>query len=205
MGVSKSKPIDELKSNIESRKFPVRRLKMAQDGTKLIPLTQGQFAIVDAEDYDRLSQHRWYAQKQHGYFYATRMTSRKGARRTLRMHREILQAAKGTMCDHIDHNGLNNCKSNLRLCTSSQNQQNQKARRTSSAYKGVCRRKDCNRWAAQIGFQCKRIHIGLFDDQMEAALAYDRKASELFDEFACLNFQQLIEFRKWLKKLIWAA
>lgn len=177
----------------------------AQPTAKLIPLTQGEFAIVDAEDYDRLSQYKWLTKRNCSWVYAARVTSRKVGpqQRTIWMHREILNAPKGMMCDHKDHNGLNNCKSNLRLCTSSQNQQNQKARRTSSAYKGVSRRKNRNRWTAQICFRYARIYLGCFDNQMDAAIAYDRKAAELFGEFACLNFPQLVEFRKWLKKLIW--
>lgn len=174
--------------------------------TKLIPLTQGKFAIVDAEDYDQFSQDKWFAKRRRGWVYAARTTSRSTPqRRTVWMHREIINASKGMMCDHKDHNGLNNSKSNLRLCTNSQNQQNQKPRTTgTSKYKGVNWHKN-NKWQARIGFNGRRIYLGLFDNQIDAAVAYDRKAVELFGEFACLNFPQLIEFRKRLKKLIWAA
>jgi len=122
------------------------------------------------------------------------------------MHRVIMRAPKGVMCDHRNHNGLDNRKSNLRLCTSAQNQYNKKPKKDcASKYKGVVRRKDCKKWRAKIGFKGKRIHLGYFDDEMDAAMAYDDKAIELFGEFAYLNFPERIELRNWIRKIIWAA
>jgi hypothetical protein len=177
-------------------------IKNEEEGFGLIPLTQGKFAIVDAEDYDRLSKYKWCAAKDGETFYAQRGSN--GT--TILMHREIMHAPKGMICDHIDHNGLYNRKSNLRLCTNAQNQYNKRPKKDcASRYKGVILRRDCKRWRAQIGYNRKRIHLGDFDDQMEAAMAYDDKAVELFGEFAWLNFPDMIEFRKWLIKIIWAA
>ena len=169
--------------------------------SKLIPLTQGKFAIVDAEDYDWLSRYKWQAEKDGNYFYARR---RLGKSR-VRMHRQILEPPSSMICDHKNHNGLDNRRSNLRVCTVAQNQQNRQGGYGSSRYKGVGWHKLTDKWQAYIRFDGKQIHLGLFNGQMEAALAYDRKAEQLFGEFACLNFPQLIEFRKRLKKLIWAA
>jgi len=122
------------------------------------------------------------------------------------MHRVIMRAPKGVMCDHRNYNGLDNRKSNLRLCTSAQNQYNKRPKKgCASRYKGVVLRKDCKRWRARIGFKRKRIHIGDFDDQMDAAMAYDDKAVELFGEFAYLNFPERMELKNWIKKLIWAT
>jgi len=92
------------------------------NGARFIPLTQGRFAIVDPDDYDWLNQYKWYAAKCRTTFYAYRSKTRT----TVNMHREIMCAPKGMICDHKNHNGLDNRKSNLRLCT---NRQNQKARR----------------------------------------------------------------------------
>ncbi len=112
---------------------------------RLIPLTQGKFAIVSAEDYDRLAQHKWCAVKGRDTFYAKRVS--KG--RVVSMHREIMRAPKGVVCDHKNHDGLDNRKSNLRLCTSAQNQYNKMAKKgCSSRYKGVVRRGAYKRWRA---------------------------------------------------------
>ena len=105
------------------------------------------------------------------------------------MHRAILNAPKGLLVDHIDGNGLNNRKSNLRLCTFAQNAHNSRPRRNSSSrYKGVCWHKLKKKWTVSIYKGGKRTYLGYYDDEIEAALAYDRKAEELFGEFAYLNF-----------------
>ena len=160
-------------------------IKNEAEGYGLIPLTQGKLAIVDAEDYDWLIQYNWCACKCRNTFYATRM----GGGRTIRMHREIMHAPKGVMCDHINHNGFDNRKSNLRLCTNAQNSYNQQARSScTSKYKGVHWNKPNNKWVARIAFKQKRMHIGCFDNEIKAAMAYDKKAKELFGEFAYPNF-----------------
>jgi len=101
------------------------------------------------------------------------------------MHRAIMRAPKSMMCDHKNHNGLDNRKSDLRLCTSAQNQYNKRPKKgCKSRYKGVVLRSDCKRWRAKIGSKGKRIDIGDFDNQMEVAMAYDDKAIELFGKFA---------------------
>ncbi|MHC4596729.1 MAG: HNH endonuclease [Planctomycetota bacterium] len=181
-----------------------RNSSVAENGEdfRLIPLTQGQFAIVDAEDYDRLAQHKWCAAKGRDTFYA----HRGNGGTTVSMHRVIMRAPKDMMCDHRNHNGLNNRKSNLRLCTSAQNQYNKRPKKGStSIYKGVLLRSDCKRWRAKIGFKGKRIHLGDFANEIQAAMAYDDKAIELFGEFAWLNFPERIDLRNWIRKIVWAA
>lgn len=175
----------------------------ARQDTKLIPLAQGKFTIVDAEDYDWLSQHKWYAHEERGRFYARR---RRKDSTIVAMHREIMHPPKGLMCDHKDHNGLHNRKSNLPLCGKAENQYNRQQRTgCSSRYKGVDWHRGTNKWRAGIRLNQKFIHLGLFDNETDAAIAYDDKAVKLFGKFACVNFPRLIEFRKWLKKLIWTA
>ncbi len=172
------------------------------DDVRFIPLTQGKFAVVDAEDYDRLAKYKWSTSREQHLFYACRCNNYK---RVL-MHREILNATKEKVVDHIDGNGLNNRRNNLRLCTKAQNNLNSRPRRSStSKYKGVCYDRKLNKWLSQIIWRGERTYLGRFKDETEAAIAYDRKAEQLFGEFAYLNFPQLAEFRKWARKIIFAA
>ncbi len=150
---------------------------------KLIALTQGQFAQVDDEDYEKLNLYKWYAHKDYNTFYAMR----KDKKKSVYMHCEILNS-KGI--DHTDGNGLNNQKSNLRICTIAQNGYNQRKQSDcSSKYKGVYWNKRLNKWQTQITFNGKRMYLGLFIDETEAGKAYDVKAIELFGAFAGLNFK----------------
>ncbi len=165
-----------------------------ESNAKLIPLTQGRVAIVDAADYQQLNEHKWYALKDSGRFYARRTENG----RAIEMHRQILNAPEGLLCDHKNHNGLDNRRANLRLCTPSQNSQNQLPRAGgSSIYKGVSR--ENNRWRADIQLNGRHIFIGYFDDQLDAAIAYDDMAIELFGEFACLNLDFHPEIKSWLQ------
>ena len=108
------------------------------------------------------------------------------------MHRQILEAPKGVWVDHIDGNGLNNRKSNLRLCSATENACNRRpVPNCHSRYKGVSWHKRQKKWAVRIAKRGKGIHLGSFDDEIEAAVAYDRKAEVLFGEFAYLNFPDL--------------
>ena len=159
------------------------------DGGKLIPLTQGKFAIVDAEDYPRLARYNWHCHRSRNICYAFRREG--GTGRSVGMHRQILEAPKGVWVDHIDGNGLNNRKSNLRLCSATENACNRRpVPNRHSRYKGVSWHKRQKKWAVRIAKRGKGIHLGSFDDEMEAAVAYDRKAEVLFGEFAYLNFPE---------------
>ena len=166
--------------------------------TKLIALSQGKFAIVDADDYEQLAQFKWYALKdsKNDTFYAYRQEKRKG----ILMHRQILSAPAEMLCDHINHNGLDNRRANIRLCTNAQNQHNQRPHTgCSSCYKGVCWNQNKTKWQAYIRLNNRKYHLGCFDYEIDAALAYDDKAVELFGEFACLNFTHRPEMKQWLE------
>ena len=116
------------------------------------------------------------------------------------MHRIILDAPEGMYCDHKNHNGLDNRRCNLRLCTNAQNQYNRRLQTgCSSVYKGVCWNKEKKRWQAEIQFEGKAIHIGYYDYQIDAAIAYDDRALELFGEFAYLNCQARPEVKQWIE------
>ena len=163
---------------------------------KSISLTQGKFALVDDEDFEWLNQWKWQAQKDDNTFYATRLTSSGGRKRIL-MHRAILglAGANKMLCDHKDHDGLNNTRQNLRVCTPSQNQANRRTtnKNWTSIYIGVSRKitkvmkYTYNYWYAQITKNGKKINIGIFKTEREAALAYNKKSLELNGEFATLN------------------
>jgi len=157
---------------------------------RAIPLTQGKEVIVDKELFDELNQCKWYYHKG----YAARTERIGGKRITLYMHRFIMRPPKGFVVDHIDGNKLKNTRDNLRICTRAQNNMNMRntlSRKSSelrSKYKGVYKSKGERKWSAQIRKNGRQIHIGYFWDEVEAALAYDEKARELFGEFASPNF-----------------
>ncbi len=160
-----------------------------------IPLTQGYFALVDADDYEKLSQYKWHVNRKGDMLYACR--SEKGKK--IKMHRQILNAPPGMYCDHINHNGLDNRKANLRLCTPQQNSFNQRpSHNSTSKYKGVYWNSEARKWHAEIRHNGRLIHIGYYDYEQDAAIAYDDYAIELFGEFAWLNHQNRPEIKLWL-------
>lgn len=156
-----------------------------------IPLTQGKYAIVDSEDFERLHKHKWCANKAKKTCYADR-TVRVGRnkRKHVLMHREILDPPDHLYVDHINHNGLDNRKANLRTATHRQNCYNRVhfKKNPSSRYKGVCFNRATEKWDVQIRRYGKCTHLGCFDDEVEAAKAYDKAAKEHQGEFAALNF-----------------
>ena len=161
---------------------------------RYIPLTKGKVAIVDAADYEWLSRYKWHVEEPGpGRFYASRATPGRGR---IGMHRAIMNPPKGMVVDHIDCNGLNNRRSNLRICTHAQNCANRRPLPgAASPYKGVWTRGN-GKFTAQVGYRGKIIWLGTFDDEIEAAKAYDRKAYELHGEFAYLNFPDEIERKR---------
>lgn len=157
--------------------------------TQLIPLTQGRYTLVDAEQFVRLNIFKWRFQpKNPGDLngYAVREDKRK----KIYMHRLIINCPPGLVTDHIDGNGLNNTLANLRRACYQQNSMNKYNPRGTSKYKGVHKIKGSNRWRSQIRINKNVIEIGCFKYEIEAAKAYDKKAFELFCEFARLNFPE---------------
>lgn len=161
---------------------------------KQIQLTNGFIALVDDEDFEYLNQWKWRAMKGRTTHYAVRGTnSRKGVGyKSILMHRVIMKVRDTKIfIDHKDHNGLNNQKANLRACTASQNGANRMPRpNSSSKYLGVLYYKPRQNWLARIRKDHKTTFIGYFKNEVEAAIAYNRKAIELHGEFAKLNVIQ---------------
>ena len=158
---------------------------------KFVQITQNKFAIVDDEDFERINQYKWHATKAGNTYYASHSTWNSSRKRksAIFMHRIILRAPKGMCVDHINGNGLDNRKINLRLCTAQQNSQYRPHHNLgSSQYHGVHWHKKKKRWQSLIETKGKCTFIGLFKTEEGAALAYDKKAKELFGEFATQNF-----------------
>ena len=151
---------------------------------KLVPLTKEKFAIVDEEDFERITRYKWLFDRG----YARRRFERNGIQHCMHMHREILQAPEGFEVDHINGNCLDNRKTNLRIVTHRRNMHNMASHKDSSSkFRGVYWNKKEQKWAAQICLDGKRRHIGLFVSEFEAAKAYNREAIRLFGEYARLN------------------
>ena len=158
-----------------------------------IELTQGKVAIIDEADWPLVNGFRWYAVKDRNVWYAQANTSRKeGPRRTVRMHRLLLGLTdRRIYTDHINGNGLDNSRSNLRVCFSSENQRNRGAQvNNTSGYKGVSRRAYRGDWQAQIWAKGKNRHLGYFKTPEEAHQAYCRAALEMHGEFANVGDRQ---------------
>ncbi len=155
---------------------------------KQIPLTQGKFAIVDDEDFERISQLKWHAHRRRNTYYAKKHITENGRYVHLPMQNAVMDVPRSVLVDHKDRNGLNNTRNNLRICTKAQNQRNQGRRcDNTSGFKGV--RRHGEKWQAQIALNGVQKHLGNFNTPEEAAHAYDKAARELHGEFAYLNFK----------------
>jgi len=158
-----------------------------------IPLGHGLYALVDAADYEWLSQWNWSIR---GNGYATR--TEKG--KTVLMHRQIMQAPKGKIVDHIDGNPHNSYRSNLRICSRAENLLNTGKRAgATSPFKGVWLNRSTGRWYAAIRCRGQRIWLGAYVDEVEAARAYDLKAVDRFGVFARPNFPEDWPVERWQK------
>lgn len=153
------------------------------DGTKAlkINLTKGKFAIIDEEDFEKVNQYKWHTVI-HDY------AARKENKKSILMHRFILNVPINKEIDHINRNGLDNRKVNLRICSHIENSWNtDKKKNNKSGYKGVFFIKRLNLWIARISINQKSITLGYFKTKDEAAKMYNNYAKKYFGEFAYLN------------------
>ena len=166
-----------------------------------VPLTKGLFALVDSADLDLVAGFSWHAKSkrsQPGRYYAqTTERTPTGKPVTFTLHRLLLDAKPGEVVDHLNGDGLDNRRANLRLCTSRENSSNVvfSKRQKLGGFKGVTWNKAANKWQAsccsgEIKSNGKRrqVYLGVFTDPAEAARAYDRAALAAFGPFAALNF-----------------
>jgi hypothetical protein len=172
---------------------------------KEIPLTQGYIALVDDSDFDYLNQFKWSAvcdTRKDGtvrtvYAYRNSPKHSGSPHHMIAMHRELMGVTDPkTHVDHEDHWGINNQRCNLRVCSGTQNNGNQRKQSAkTSKFKGVhwvsdTSRKRNKRWRAQLKIMSRCVHLGTFLTQEEAARAYDAAAITYFGEFALTNFSQ---------------
>lgn len=171
----KKRSLNKLKKSYENLTQP--------EDYKLIPLTKGKFAKVDNDVFNALKDKNWYCD---AYGYAKNDNHGQ-------MHRLVMNCPKNKYVDHINGDKSDNRISNLRICTIAENNYNKKPYNKTSKYKGVSWAKDRNKWKSTIKKDGKQILIGSFDSEIEAAIAYNSKATEMFGEFAFINDMSNIE------------
>lgn len=146
-------------------------------------------ALVDDDDYERVSQFKWYAHRGWNTYYAARRLSKEEGEKCVLLHRIIMNVDDDRQVDHRDGNGLDCRRHNLRVCFRRQNARNRdKQYNNTSGFKGVFR--NHRRWMAKIGHHGSQVYVGTFDTPEEAARAYDARARQLHGEFALLNFPE---------------
>ncbi len=152
--------------------------------TKELHIGINRVTLVDDEDFVYLCQWNWGFEGR----YAYRRDYRTGAK--IYLHKVINKTPLGFMTDHINHDKLDNRKENLRTATRNQNEANKpKKLNCSSKYRGVCWHKQRSKWKAEIKVNQMKKHLGLFENEIEAAKAYDEAAMKAFGDYATLNFK----------------
>ncbi len=162
-----------------------------EPGTFIVPLTRGGKAFISECDLQRVSQWSWslWDRKEHrGRFYARANVATPNGRSQCFLHTFIMEPLDGLEVDHRDGNGLNCRRGNLRASTHQQNMQNMRRHgEQSSVFKGVSWFKRDSLWRAYIVNDAKQYHLGYHESEIDAALAYNAAAKDLFGEFANLN------------------
>lgn len=158
--------------------------------TRTIPLTRGRVALVDDADYPAVAAFKWHCLR---VGYAARSERKGGRKHTVYLHRQIMGAEPGVEVDHKNCDKLDCRRANLRYATSTQNKANRARPVGSSAYRGVAWDRARRKWLAGLSVNNRRVHIGRFDSEEDAARAYDSAAIKHYGEFARLNFNSAAE------------
>lgn len=162
----------------------VRPLRFVGD-LAYVPLTKGFEAVIDASDAHLVDSFNWCASENGYCVYAKHVHTSDGGRKTMLLHRVITGADDDVIVDHIDGNGLNNRRSNLRTATHSQNMFNQRTgRANTSGFKGVSWHKDMAKWEAHIQANGKKVNLGYFSSPEDASNARKAAAVRLHADFA---------------------
>lgn len=182
-------PVRFIRGHSGSKPVSHFELPSVPEGARLIQLTQGKVVIVDEVDYQELSAYNWHVHRDGKRWYAiSRQRTPKGGSHQIRMHRLIMNAPDGVDVDHIDGNGLNNTRMNLRLATRSQNSCNRNIRNdNTSGYKGVSFHRATGKWQATITVNGKSAYLGLYATAEDAGAAYDEVAGQIHGQFARTN------------------
>lgn len=157
---------------------------------KEIPLTQGKTAIVDDADYEIVRGLKWCAHKRLNGFYAVRnIRLQNGKWASVYLHRALLNPPSGMQVDHINGNGLDNRRENLRVVTPAQQHQSFQSKRkyATSTFRGVCYSARLKKWQATLQHAGETFNLGFFDTEVAAARSYNAKATELWGAYANLN------------------
>lgn len=175
----------EIQTELPSRRMPGKPSEIFLEGpTARVSLTQGLFAVVDAGDVDAVSRFKWSVNVgSRGHRYAVALDG--GVR--VWMHRLLTSAPDGMVVDHIDGDGLNNRRENMRVCTQAQNAMNRTSIRHPAGRKGLRYDPQSGHWAARVAISGKRPWLGTFETEAEARDAYNEAAQRLHGEFALLN------------------
>lgn len=158
-------------------------------GARWIALTKSKFALIDEEDFERVSQHAWCAAEGKSTWYAKSYFEQNGKRRSVKLHQFILSPKPGVLVDHRDQNGLNCRKENLRFATESKNRMNTMKKSGQTKYKGVALLAN-GRFKAAIGYNCHYKYLGSFIIAEEAARAYDAEARKVHGVHGRYNFPE---------------
>lgn len=153
--------------------------------TQKIYLSRGKVSLIDSGDFNRVSKYKWSFSS---LGYAERRESVKSGGKIVRLHRFIMNAPKNKLVDHINGDGLDNTRNNLRLCTKSENMRNRnKTKSNKSGYKGVYFETQTGKWKAQIKYNNRNISLGRYPTAILASKAYDIACEKFHGCFAKKN------------------
>jgi hypothetical protein len=169
--------------------MPQKREITISGDVAMVPLTRGFVAQIDASDLHKVAGFNWFAVVQSYTVYAVRRVSGvKGRGSKISMHRQIIGATNDVQVDHVDLNGLNNRRENLRIATPQQNCFNRrKTRANTSGFKGVCWNRKSRKWQAGIRINGRSVHLGLFETIDAAYNAYCKAANQHYGEYARIS------------------